>query len=387
MTTSHPRARLTPALGVVAVGLGLATALWWSQHGSDALVVSGFVEADHIRLGSRVGGRISLVHAEEGDRVDAGAALIELEPFDLREQRAGAEAALASARAELARLEAGLRTEERTQARARRDRLAAELERLMNGPRDEELATGRTWVALAEAELELATIEEGRARQLHQEGVETAARLDRAVTAKEVAQASLAVRRDALALLDEGTRKEELDAMRAEVTEAEAALALAEQGYRAEEVEQARAAVAAAESTLARVDRHLEELVIRAPVGGVVEALALRPGDLLAANAPALLLLDPSRLWVRAYVPEGRLTLTLGQEVSLQVDPFPGERFRGRVSYIAGEAEFTPGNVQTPNERSKQVFRIKVSLVDGLDRLRPGMSADVVLDSADGNSR
>ena len=127
--------------------------------------------------------------------------------------------------------------------------------------------------------------------------------------------------------------------------------------------------------------------MIRAPVGGVVEALALRPGDLLAANAPALLLLDPSRLWVRAYVPEGRLTLTLGQEVSLQVDPFPGERFRGRVSYIAGEAEFTPGNVQTPNERSKQVFRIKVSLVDGLDRLRPGMSADVVLDSADGNSR
>ncbi len=372
---------------LVAVGLCLVAALWWSQRQSDTLVVSGFVEADHIRLGSRVGGRIGVVHADEGDHVDAGAALVELEPFDLHEQRAAATAALASARAELARLEAGLRAEERTQARARRDRLASELKRLVSGPRDQELATGRTWVALAEAELELATIEEGRARQLHQDGVDTAERLDRAVTAKEVAQASLAVRRDALALLEEGTRREELDAMRAAVAEAEAALTLAEQGYREEEIEQARAAVAVAESTLASVDRHLDELVIRAPVGGIVEALTLRPGDLLAANAPALSLLDPSRLWVRAYVPEGRLALTLGQEVSLHVDPFPDETFRGRVSYIAREAEFTPGNVQTPEERSKQVFRIKVSLVDGLDRLRPGMSADVLLDAGDGVAR
>jgi hypothetical protein len=57
------------------------------------------------------------------------------------------------------------------------------------------------------------------------------------------------------------------------------------------------------------------------------------------------------------------------------------------VSFIAREAEFTPGNVQTPEERSKQVFRIKVDLVDGLERLRPGMSADVVLEDVGGASR
>ena len=90
---------------------------------------------------------------------------------------------------------------------------------------------------------------------------------------------------------------------------------------------------------------------------------------------------------MRAYVPEGRLALVNGQEVSLRVDPFPGETFRGRVSFIAREAEFTPGNVQTPEERSKQVFRIKVDLIDGLDRLRPGMSADVMFDEVDGASR
>ena len=113
----------------------------------------------------------------------------------------------------------------------------------------------------------------------------------------------------------------------------------------------------------------------------------MRPGDLVGANAPALSLLDPSRLWVRAYVPEGRLRLVIGQEVTLRVDPFPDETFRGRVSFIARDAEFTPGNVQTPEERSKQVFRIKVDLLDGFDRLRPGMSADVMLDDADRASK
>jgi HlyD family secretion protein len=384
---SRQRSSVAPAVVFVAIGLLLSAALWWSQREGDTLVVSGFVEADHIRLGSRVGGRVRVVHVEEGDHVAPGATLVELEPFDLNEERAGAAAALASARAGLARFEAGLRDEERAQAHARRDRLAAQLERLISGPRAEELATGRTLVTLAEAELALATIEESRASQLHTRGVETAEQLDRAVTAKQVAQASLAVRRDALTLLEKGTRREELDAMRAEVAEAEAALALAEQGYREEEIEQARASFSAAESTLARVDRHLEELAIRTPTRGIVEAITLRPGDLLAANAPALSLLDPSRLWVRAYVPEGRLVLTLGQEVSLHVDPFPDQTFHGRVSYIASEAEFTPGNVQTPEERSKQVFRIKITLIDGLDRLRPGMSADVVLDAGAEDSR
>ena len=378
---------LRPIVALLTVGVLLVTVLWWSQERSEALVVSGLVEADQIRLGSRQAGRVKVVHVEEGDRVDAGATLLELEPFDLLEQRAGAAAGLASARAELARQEAGLRSEELAQARARRDQLTARLEQLVSGPRDQELATGRTWVELAQAEQDFAATEEARARQLHQGGVESAEVLDRAVTALRVAQATLAVRREELALLKEGTRKEEIDATRAQVAEAEAALALAERGYRVEEIEKARAAVAAAEATLAAIERRLEELAIRAPVAGIVEAITLRPGDLVGPNAPALSLLDPSRLWVRAYVPEGRLALVNGQEVSLRVDPFPGETFRGRVSFIAREAEFTPGNVQTPEERSKQVFRIKVDLIDGLDRLRPGMSADVMFDEVDGASR
>jgi multidrug resistance efflux pump len=110
-----------------------------------------------------------------------------------------------------------------------------------------------------------------------------------------------------------------------------------------------------------------------------VEALELRPGDLTAPGAPVLSLRDTSRMWVRAYVPENRLDIRLHQEMTVTVDSFPGQPFRGAVTFIAPEAEFTPANVQTPEERSKQVFRIKVTLREGLEQLRPGMAADVWL--------
>ncbi|MCB9916713.1 MAG: HlyD family efflux transporter periplasmic adaptor subunit [Planctomycetes bacterium] len=119
-----------------------------------------------------------------------------------------------------------------------------------------------------------------------------------------------------------------------------------------------------------------------APVAGVVQAVRLRPGDLVAPDAPVLTLLDPARLWVRAYVPQGALRLEVGAAVDVRVDAWPARRFRGRIGFLADQAEFTPRNVQTPEERVDQVFRIKVYLEDGLDVLHPGMSADVVLEDA-----
>jgi HlyD family secretion protein len=93
-------------------------------------------------------------------------------------------------------------------------------------------------------------------------------------------------------------------------------------------------------------------------------------------------LTDPSELWVRAYLPENRLGVQLDQKVSVRADSFPHRRFAGHISFIARDAEFTPSNIQTPEERSKQVFRIKVLLDEGRDVLRAGMSADVFLEPA-----
>jgi multidrug resistance efflux pump len=182
-------------------------------------------------------------------------------------------------------------------------------------------------------------------------------------------------------LLTEGTRPEDIAQARAQLAEAEQLWQLRVHGYQSEEIAEAAAAAEAAEAALQALDRHIAELTIHAPVDGIVEATALHTGDLVAANAPVLSLIDTRTLWVRTYVPENHLNLKLGQAVRVTVDSFPGRAFAGRISFVARQAEFTPGNVQTPEDRSQQVFRIKVNLIEGLDVLRPGMAADVWLES------
>jgi multidrug resistance efflux pump len=205
--------------------------------------------------------------------------------------------------------------------------------------------------------------------------------LDEAVTALRVARATLEVRQQELALLREGTRPEQIEAARAQLEEANQQWLLRKNGFRAEEIAQAKAAVDSAQAAREAIDQQLAELNVVAPLAAVVEAVDLRPGDMISPNAPVLSLMDTSRLWVRAYVPENELDLAIDQPVWVTVDSYPNARFRGHISFIARQAEFTPSNVQTPEERSKQVFRIHVTLDEGLDRLRPGMSADVWLET------
>lgn len=371
-----------PRRVLVALGLvGLLALTYWLAAGSGGEhPVSGILEADQIRLGSRVGGRVAAVHVAEGERVSAGTALLELEPFDFLERRAGMQAALAEREAELARLEAGHRPEEIAQAVHRRDRLQAVLARAENGPLPHEIEAARARLESARATLALSELERARAASLAESGTLSQDEVDRKNTAVEAAGASVIVAEQELALLEDGTRPEVIAEARALLLEAEAALRLVEAGFRAEDVAAARARVQAAGAALEAVEREIEELTVRAPVDGVVEALDLRPGDLVAAGAPVLSLLDASRLWVRAYVPQGRLALTLGAPARVVPDGLAGESFRGRVTFLASRAEFTPGNVQTSDERARQVFRVKVSLEEGLDRLRPGMTADVVFE-------
>ncbi len=361
-------------LAVLLVGL-----LTYSQRRVEPLHVSGFIEADEIRIGSRVGGRVRQVHVEEGQTVRAGDRLVELEPYQLEELLAEAESQLARAVAVRDKLTAGFRVEEVAQAKAHYDQLAAVLEKLTNGPRKEDIAAAQAQFELAESQYELAKTNHQRVETLFAMKTNQQADLDQATAELRVARAAREVRSEELNKLQRGTRPEELAEARAQLDEANQMWLLRKNGYRAEDVAEARAAAAAAEATLRAVRRQIEELEIKAPIDGTIEALELRPGDLVGANAPVISLMDASRFWVRAYVPENRLSLKIGGTVSVTVDSFPGERFPGKITFISRQAEFTPGNVQTPEGRSKQVFRIKVSLDDKHHRLRPGMAADVWL--------
>ncbi|MFN2385572.1 MAG: HlyD family secretion protein [Thermoanaerobaculia bacterium] len=151
-------------------------------------------------------------------------------------------------------------------------------------------------------------------------------------------------------------------------------------GSRPEDIDAAEAAVAREEGRLAYAMRQKAEAVVRAPAGGTVEVFDLRPGDLVAVQQPVARLLEPGQLWVRVYVPEPSLgRVRVGQKAHLRVDSFPGREFPGRVVEIGNQAEYTPRNVQTLQQRMDQVFGVKVAIDDPGD-LRPGMAAIVRLE-------
>lgn len=375
---------MLPRLGIVVlVAIALIGLIVYSQYQGDPDHVSGFIEADEVRVGSRIGGRVQAVHVEEGQRVEQGELLVELEPFDLLEREKQAAQALAAAAAEFQRLSNGLRPEEIAQLRARFEQFTAQYDALVAGPRPQEIEAARARLRLAESEQALAQQNYERVKRLKDGDAISQAEFDQASEKQEAARALTSVRRQELDLLIEGVREEERRAAKARVDEAEQAWLQAKNGYRQEEIEQARAKRAAAQAALNAIGEQRKELFVLSPVQGVVEALDLQNGDLVAANAPLLSLLDDRHLWVRAYVPQNRVGLQVGQTLRVTVDGYPDEQFSGQISFISRQAEFVPSNVQTPEERSKQVFRIKVRLPAGLAQLRPGMTADVWIDASE----
>jgi len=368
---------------VLVAALSLAW-LGWRKSQTPPYRVSGFVEAHQVRVGSRVGGRVAEVVTAEGLRVSTGDLLLRMDPFDLKEKLAHARSVAQAHRAEQERLQAGFRPEEIEQARARRDQAAATLEKLIAGPRPREIEIARQHLEMARAGLELAMSEHERLSLLRTDDQAAKLELDRAIRALKQSRAEVSSAEQELALLEEGTRKEEIAAARALHAEMRESVRLMESGYRKEDIAQATARVAAAEADVAAIETQIRELSVFSPCDCTVEAVDLRPGDLVAPNAPVISLLDESSLWLRAYVPESRLgSIRLGDPVDISWSPGrrnQGVAFSGHVAFISREAEFTPRNIQTPEERSKQVFRIKVSLdARDIHGIRPGMIVDVLL--------
>jgi len=140
----------------------------------------------------------------------------------------------------------------------------------------------------------------------------------------------------------------------------------------------AQTRVIQARAQLADIDAQLAEMQVKAPSDCVLEVLSVKVGDVLAANREVATLLLPQHLWVRVFVPEPWLGLiNIGDHVRVRVDSFRGKDFDGIVEQVNRQAEFTPRNVQTVEDRVRQVFGVKIRLPSGDDRLRAGMAADV----------
>jgi multidrug resistance efflux pump len=373
-------------IAVVSVVVAAGALAYWRSFGGreTALTLPGTVETQEVRLGSKAGGRVAEVLVREGDLVRPDQLLVRLEEPELEAQRQQAEGSLRSAEAELEKAKNGARPEEKVAAREAAAAAEAHLRRLRKGPRDEEVRQAEADLDAADADLKLARQKYDRTGRLvsvagvSAEDQETAA----ALLARLQAQARSA--RARLDMLHAGTRPEEIDEADAELKRARAQLDLLLAGTRSEDVAAAEARVVEARGKLKEAERRVAEAEVRAPEAAVVEVLAVRPGDLVAPNQALLRVLRADDLWVRVYVPETQLgRVRLGQEVEVRVDAYPGRRFAGAVMQIAAVSEFTPRNVQSADERSHQVFGVKVRVADPQGVFKSGMAAEVVVPLAD----
>jgi HlyD family secretion protein len=313
---------------VLLVALSVAAA-WGGRHlGGGApkpVAVTGTIEATQVDVSVKITGRILERLVREGDRVTRGQVLVRLDDSELAADVRRQDAALRSAQATL------------------RD--------LQMGARPQEIEDARAVVSSAEATRSMTEREYQRNDQLYTKNLIAAQDVDRARQAYEVAKAQERSVRERLALLLAGSRPDQIDAARWQVTQAESALAQAQS--------------------------RLRETVVVSPIDGVVLRKNLEAGETANPGVPILTLVNPKDVWLRAYVPETEVgRLKVGDTAALRVDAFPNRVFTGRLVEIGSEAEFTPRNVQTKKERVTLVFRIKIQIDNPDGLLKPGLPAD-----------
>jgi multidrug resistance efflux pump len=350
----------------------------WVAH--EPLEIGGMVEVRTIQVASREGGRVVDVLVHEGDRVKKGQDLVTLERAELEAKRDEARAAMELAQAQLDRQVNGPRTVEVEESHARMAAASAQLEELSRGARHEDVERARAQLAAAESQLKNAELAASRSEALWSRGAVAKAELDTAVAERETARANRDAAKSALEVLADGSRPEVVSAARARLAETRAQLENTRLGAREEDVRVAKAQLAQAQARLALAETNLAEALIKAPRDCVVEALDLRPGDMLAANQAAATLVENDQLFVRAYVPETELGLVhVGDAVPFTVDTFPKHEFHAVIQHVNDVGEYTPRNVQTVDERAHQVYLVRLGVADGQELLRAGMAVTVHL--------
>lgn len=377
--TIHTRRPI--ALIVAAVFFLLVAAIavyFYLRSRPTALVYSGTIETREIQVGSKVGGRVTAVFVEEGQRVVVDAPLVSFEYDALKAQLAGAKAAVEQAAANLNRLHAGNRPEEIVQADAQLRQQADALERAKNGPRPQEILAAEADFAAAQANAADAATNYARMKPLVEHDVISRQQFDQ-VTAQRNATAQQAESlRQKLALLQAGTRPEDLRQADQRYQETLAANTLMHRGFRRQDIEAGHGRLAEAQAHVQEIEASLREANLAAPAAGVIEVVSVRPGDLVPPGQIVVSMLESSQLWVKVYIPETDLSrLRIGQSVDVSIDAYGGRSFTGHIQEIASAAEFLPRNVQTRDDRQHLLFAVKVAVDNANGTLKSGMSATV----------
>ena len=289
---------------------------------------SGTIECTQVQVAPQVAGRVVELLPQEGTALKAGDLVARLDPRDYELKRDEARATLASAQAQFDLLKAGARVED--------------VERAREAVREARAATTA------------AAADKKRIEEVFAQGSATPKQLDDARATADRTAAALAGVEQNLARLEHGNRPEEIRA-----AEAQAELARVR---------------------LAQAEKAIADCTLNAPMAGVVTTRSREPGEWVTPGAPLVTLSRLDEVWLAIYVPEDRLSrVKLGHPAFVRLDGDP-QRYAGVVTFVSPQAEFTPKNVQTPDERAKLVYRVKITLKNPNGLFKPGLPADGFLE-------
>ncbi|AJI96371.1 efflux transporter, RND family, MFP subunit [Yersinia ruckeri] len=317
------------AVIVIVIALIAVAMYGWSdyrQQQDQSLTLYGNVDIRTVNLGFRVGGRLASLDVDEGDKIQPGQQLGQLDQGPFNNALKQAQANVESAQAQLALLQAGYR--------------------------DEEIAQVKSEVMQKQAAFNYTDSFLKRQQGLWSSKAISANDLDDARTSRNQAQAALQAAKDKLAQFLSGNRPQE--------------------------IAQAAANVAQAEAELAQAQLNLHDTSLISPSSGTILTRAVEPGTILSAGNTVFTLSLTNPVWVRAYVDERHLGQAIpGTEVDVYTDSRPGKPYRGQIGFVSPTAEFTPKTVETPDLRTDLVYRLRIIVTDADSELRQGMPVTI----------
>ncbi|HLW47099.1 MAG TPA: efflux RND transporter periplasmic adaptor subunit [bacterium] len=411
-----------PVLVAAALLIVVGVAAWevWQAYlrraTANQLTGSGSIEATQVDIAPKISARVVSLAVKEGDTVHAGQVLVRLDDRDLRAQEDQARAAVTAAEAKVTQAASAIETQQQTtdtQVAQARAALAVAQTRVpqaqttvtLQGQTVEQsvaqaqaqLSAARAQAAGAHSNLTKAQNDLARAKALYAQGAVAAQDIDTAQAAYDAAVAADHSARDAVTQaqaalasaeanrLQVPIRQEDVRANQAAVNQAQAAIANAEAGYtvvaqRRQDLAAAQAQLVQAQAALRAAEIQLGYATVVSPINGVVLTKNVEQGEVVAAGGAIYTLVDPGDMWLRVFIPEDQIgRVRLGQQAEITVDTFAGRQFSAHVSEISSQAEFTPGNVQTKEDRVKLVFGVKLQIDNLYGALKPGMPADATI--------
>lgn len=341
-------------IGCIIIGLGW---FFWRQQANKLpdgfLVAGGRVEGREINVSSRVQGRVLSLLADEGNIVKKGQILAVLDSEQIQAQVVGAQENLRVA--ELQKEQAGYdleyvrRNSDSTiwAAQASIENVQAQLEK-------------------AQAVKEIAESNYQRYLQLYKDGAISAREFDSKKLDYESSMADVT----AMIQLHEAAKANMAAAQSSKV-----AIDIKQKQFEA-----SQASVESLRAKLAELQANQKELQVQSPVDGTVITRPVEVGQVVNAVSPLFLIIDLRNIYMKIYVPEQQIgKVHLGSEARIYVDAYPDRHFNGKVTKISDQAQFTPKNVETKEERVKLVFAVEVTVENPEGMLKPGMPGDVVL--------